>query len=619
VTGNQITVEAEINRTAPYTSGTLAEGDVVSKHDNTADVNYLLRPNHAYITTTNGPFATPDICDISLNKTYHIAMVYDGVSLKFYRNGFLMSQVAATGNLVQNSWKTRIGYYFNQVYNENFIGYINEVRIWNVARTQAQIQAYMNSSLPTPPAQTGLLAYYIFNSLINQQGNPAWNGFLGGFAAIGQTNPNCVFTADNQCCVPLQGTFTGNSICPGQNGLLNFHLVSTPANPPYTLSYSDQTNIYSQPNVLDNIQFPVSVNPSITTQYPLLKITDASNCSTDVTGEAATITVFSPGQFMITPDTSICVNSSVQLNVSGGQLYTWSPVAGLNDPNISNPVAQPIQSTKFYVSGKDMNNCTVMDSVTVSILPKPVFNAPPNQSVCKGTSVVLDGYNGTKNLYTWSPATYLNDPNSPAPVASPDQDIVYHVTISDPVCVQYDSSFDVQVVVNPSPAVIAQKSNDIDCSKPSSQLSASGASTYQWLPVTGLSDPNSATPVATLSSTAHFVVRGTSANGCYGYDSVTVIVAQTGQNAFSVPNAFTPNNDGVNDCFGIHSWGNVTLQDFSIYNRWGQRVFETKNPSACWDGTYQGQKQESGNYIYLIKANSFCGNVVRQGTLILIR
>src|SRR5439155_1591098 len=175
---------------------------------------------------------------------------------------------------------------------------------------------------------------------------------------------------------------------------------------------------------------------------PLLKITDASNCSTDVTGEAATITVFSPGQFTITPDTSICVNSSVQLNVSGGQLYNWSPVAGLNDPNISNPVAQPIQSTKFYVSGKDMNNCTVLDSVTVSVLSKPVFMAPPNQSVCKGASVVLDGYNGTKNLYTWSPATYLSDPNSPAPTASPDQDIVYHVSISDPVCVQYDSSFD---------------------------------------------------------------------------------------------------------------------------------------------------------------------------------
>src|SRR5437868_2337729 len=135
VPGNKITVEAVIMRTTPYSGGLLYAGDVVSKHDSPADVNYLLRPNTAEITTLNGYFRTPDICEIELNKTYHIAMVYDGSTLKFYRNGFLMSQVAATGNLYQNSWETRIGYYEHQLVNTNFIGYINEVRIWNTART----------------------------------------------------------------------------------------------------------------------------------------------------------------------------------------------------------------------------------------------------------------------------------------------------------------------------------------------------------------------------------------------------------------------------------------------------------------------------------------------------
>ena len=66
VTGNQITVEAVINRTTPYAygSGDGTEGDIVSKHDNPSDVNYLLRPNHAAITTNNGFFVTPDIADI---------------------------------------------------------------------------------------------------------------------------------------------------------------------------------------------------------------------------------------------------------------------------------------------------------------------------------------------------------------------------------------------------------------------------------------------------------------------------------------------------------------------------------------------------------------------------
>jgi len=100
VPGDKITVEAVFNRTKPYTGGLLYAGDLVSKHNTNSDVNYLLRPNNAEITTTNGYFRTPDICEIELNKTYHAAMVYNGSTLKFYRNGFLMSQVAATGNLI---------------------------------------------------------------------------------------------------------------------------------------------------------------------------------------------------------------------------------------------------------------------------------------------------------------------------------------------------------------------------------------------------------------------------------------------------------------------------------------------------------------------------------------
>src|SRR5689334_13366208 len=132
VPGDKITVEATFNRTAPYTGGYLWAGDLVSKHMDPSNANYLLRPNSAEITTSNGYFVTPGICEIELNKTYHVAMTYDGATLKFYRNGFLMSQVAATGTLYQNNFKTRIGFYEAMLHPESFIGYIDEVRIWNV-------------------------------------------------------------------------------------------------------------------------------------------------------------------------------------------------------------------------------------------------------------------------------------------------------------------------------------------------------------------------------------------------------------------------------------------------------------------------------------------------------
>jgi concanavalin A-like lectin/glucanase superfamily protein len=200
VTGDHVTVEATFKRTASYSGGELYAGDLVSKNSNTSNINYLLRPNTAEITTSNGYFRTPDICDIQINKTYHVAMVYDGALLKFYRDGFLMSQVPCNGNLVLNNHSATIGSNAGNPSTtpiESMIGYINEVRIWNVARTQSQIRTYMSSSLPNPPSQSGLLAYYTFDSLINKQGNSTWNGNLTGSASINQTNSNCTLVVDS--------------------------------------------------------------------------------------------------------------------------------------------------------------------------------------------------------------------------------------------------------------------------------------------------------------------------------------------------------------------------------------------------------------------------------------
>ena len=203
ISGNQITVEAVFNRNNPYIGTYQYAGDLVSKHNLPPDVNYLLRPNSAEITTTNGYFITPPICDIILNKTYHAAMVYNGTTLKFYRNGFLMSQIPASGNLFQNDFITTIGdYSFGTPVGTNFRGYMNEVRIWNVARSQTEIRTFMTSSLPNPTTQVGLQAYYTFDNLINKQGNALFNGTLNGTATINNTNPSCNFIIDSCSQIP---------------------------------------------------------------------------------------------------------------------------------------------------------------------------------------------------------------------------------------------------------------------------------------------------------------------------------------------------------------------------------------------------------------------------------
>ena len=221
VTGNKITVEATFNMTG-------SSVDIVSKHKGGNDLNYLLRPVRGEITTQNDGFITTgpgSACTevLELNKTYHAALVYDGSMLKFYRNGALISQRPASGNLITNNWSTAIGEhapvvtpfvngvanpeYHNQNtsegwYDESFRGFINEVRIWNIARTQDEIKSYMNTSLPNPNTQVGLLGYWVFNDLVNRQGNTAYNGAIEGLATIGQTNTSCLFIADS-CFVVL--------------------------------------------------------------------------------------------------------------------------------------------------------------------------------------------------------------------------------------------------------------------------------------------------------------------------------------------------------------------------------------------------------------------------------
>jgi len=98
-----------------------------------------------------------------------------------------------------------------------------------------------------------------------------------------------------------------------------------------------------------------------------------------------------------------------------------------------------------------------------------------------------------------------------------------------------------------------------------------------------------------------------------------VNITDFNKSGYFMPNAFTPNNDGLNDCYGIKFWGVIQELDFGIYNRWGERIFHTSNPNDCWDGTYKGVQQNPDVYVYLITAKTFCGKVFKKGTFTLIR
>ena len=125
--------------------------------------------------------------------------------------------------------------------------------------------------------------------------------------------------------------------------------------------------------------------------------------------------------------------------------------------------------------------------------------------------------------------------------------------------------------------------------------------------------------MATPDSSRWYTVEVTTDKDCKAKDSILVLVDWTGREGFLVPSAFTPNNDGLNDCFGVKHWGAVKDFEMHIYNRWGQLMFYSVDPNNCWDGTYANRELGSNAFVYVIKATTNCGPVLRKGTVVLVR
>jgi gliding motility-associated-like protein len=405
---------------------------------------------------------------------------------------------------------------------------------------------------------------------------------------------------------PAVTAFPDTSVCPGSPVRLT--AAGSLATGAFTYSWTPSAGLS------DSTRFDPIALPSVTTNY-IVTATTTHGCTATT---SVLLNVFPGVNIGLTPDTTICPGASLQLQASGGFGYSWTPSQFLDNSLSSTPQAAPADTTRFFVTVTDRNNCSAKDSVLVRVRPPVLFNAPSNEEICKGYSVMLKSVNSEAYVYNWSPADGLSDPSAPFPTAGPAATVVYTVNMSDPVC-GHDSIFNVSVTVKPGPNVKAQKANDIDCAITTAQLSATGAVDYLWTPEEGLNNSRIPNPIASIDSSTTYIVQGTDENGCSAFDTLTVKVTAAGHNLFVVPNAFTPNGDGRNDCFGIRRWGDVRVEEFSVYNRWGGRVFTTRNPSDCWDGYFNGKPQEAGTYVYIIRAWSFCGEITRKGTVMLIR
>lgn len=317
---------------------------------------------------------------------------------------------------------------------------------------------------------------------------------------------------------------------------------------------------------------------------------------------------------------SICKGDSVQLNSSGASSYYWTPTNTLSCFVCDSPVSTTQTTTTYTVTANGPGGCVATDTVTVVVFPTLDLHAGPDTTICPGNSVQLTSSGAL--FYQWTPNTGLSDAFISNPVASPSVSTTYHLSATDVHgCPQSDS---LRITVYPSfPPVVASNDTTI-CSGHSVVLYVNDHGTIKWTPSDFLSCDDCIQPFAAPDTTVTYVVSVTDTNGCsLGSDSVTVAVDTTCEiilpPGMMIPTAFSPNGDGKNDL--LHVLGKDILSyQLDIYNRWGQLIFTATDKTPGWNGTFNGEKQEVGVYIWHLDGMLLDGtHVVKNGNVTLIR
>ncbi len=314
-----------------------------------------------------------------------------------------------------------------------------------------------------------------------------------------------------------------------------------------------------------------------------------------------------------------CLGKPLTLPASPGYVlnYYWLGPGGFSstEPTPTLPNVQYSDSGIYSVRLTADFGCSVTDSFYLQAYPSTTVSAATEYAVCSGSVVQLSA--SGDGSYVWTPELYLSDPHSAQPVASPPENTQYKVTLTNSYGCK-DSAF-VNVQVNQRLAVTTGRDKQILLGD-SIQLDATVSGTaveYYWTPPAFINDTHIPSPLVFPPASTDYTLHAGSTVGC-GNETRTVKVSVI--NGFNIPNAFTPNGDGLNDVFRITPLDNYIVDRFSIYNRWGAVIFNATDPYKGWDGTINHQPQSIGAYIYYVQMHSAAGKTItRKGTFMLLR
>ena len=372
-----------------------------------------------------------------------------------------------------------------------------------------------------------------------------------------------------------------------------------------------------RPNYMisDTTSFNPLVSPDVTTTY-IATYLEPSGCTNS---DTITVRVVNDVTLLAINDTTICRTDTTRLNLNTDALYfVWTPTNVMVNPTVQNPFIFPTAATtNFNVRASISNKCFEDKNITVRTVPYPLPVVSTNAPICFGKDAQLNASGGS--MYVWSPATYLSSTNIPNPtVLKPLKSTTYQVSVSDTLGCPKTVNATVQVEVIKIIADAGPSDTSIVINQPL-QLNATGSINYLWTPNTALTSNTIFNPIATPNNNITYKVKVSNSIGCEAFDTINVKVFLLPPDVY-VPSAFTPNKDGNNDTFKPIALGIKSIENFSVFNRWGQLMYTTSKIGQGWDGTFKATPQSAATFVWQVQATDYKNKkIVRKGSVILIR
>jgi gliding motility-associated-like protein len=271
----------------------------------------------------------------------------------------------------------------------------------------------------------------------------------------------------------------------------------------------------------------------------------------------------------------------------------------------------------YAVVVTDNANCTAVVSVTINSpsqinVTESIVNINCSPQTTGSISTTVTGGAGPYS-YAWNPG------GSTGPGLTNLTAGNYSLTVTDANgCTTNEnytviSTGSIPIDIVPTSAFITQGD--------SVQLTVTGSAiTWSWTPPTGLSCTDCENPIASPQTTTVYTVTGTDFEGCSGTAEITIVVDPICGDVF-VPTVFSPDGSGFTANNMICIYGNCIVSfNYVVFNRWGEKVFESNDQSNCWDGKYKDKPLNSGVFAFKFSALLQNGQSIEQsGNLTLIR